>query len=142
MTEAHTDRRERSLEWIAREFCYQDGKSMAEALRCGTRIEREAAIAKMEARAAAERRHALAGQWAYDLARHTELARIIVQERALLAVEDLRAAHCKHQAAVRQVRHQLHRRGRLSISVLRQLGKARGGLLAAIAGRCAQEDAP
>jgi hypothetical protein len=33
MTEAQTDRRERSLEWVAREFCYHDGKAMAEALR-------------------------------------------------------------------------------------------------------------
>jgi hypothetical protein len=141
MTAAHADRRERSLEWIAREFHYRDGKSMAEALRSGPRPRREVAIRALEDIACAERRRGLAGHWAYDLARHTELARIIVQERALLAVEDLRAARCNHQAAVRQVRHHLHRRGWASISVLRRLGRARGGLLAALAGRCNEEDA-
>jgi hypothetical protein len=37
MNEAQTDRRERSLEWVAREFHYKDGKAMAEALRSGPR---------------------------------------------------------------------------------------------------------
>ena len=115
---------------------------MARQLRSGTRIEREAAIAKMEARACAERRRGLAGHWTYDLARHTELVRVIELERALLAAENLRAARCKHQSAVRQVRHHLHRRGWASISMLRRLGKARGGLLAAIVGRCHREDTP
>jgi hypothetical protein len=139
MAEVHTNRRERALAWIAREFHYQDGKAMAEALRSGTRAEREAALAKMEARGCAERRRGLAGHWTYDLARHTELVRIIDHERALLAAEDLRAARRKHQTAVRRVRHRLHRRGWVSVSLLRRLGSARGGLLAAIAGRCDRE---
>jgi hypothetical protein len=140
MTEAPTHRRERSLEWIAREFQIY-GRSMAEALRSGARVEREAALVRMEASACAERARGLAGHWTYDLARHTELVRIIERERALIAAEDLKAARSRYQAAGRHVRCQLHRRGWASVSLLRRLGKARGGLLAAIAGRCAQEDA-
>jgi hypothetical protein len=114
---------------------------MAEALRTGTRTEREAALARIEARACAERRRGLAGHWTYDLARHTELVRVIEQEKALLAAEDLKVARRKHQTAVRQVRHHLHRRGWAPISMLRRLGRTRGGLLAALAGRCDREDA-
>ena len=140
MNEAQSDRRERSLEWVAREF-HLYGRSMAEALRSGTRAEREAALGKMEARACAERVRGLAGHWTYDLARHNELARIIVQERALLAAEDLQAARRKHQTVVHQVRHHLHRRGWAPLSLLRRLGTARGGFLAAIAGRKEEGDA-
>jgi hypothetical protein len=114
---------------------------MAEALRTGTRAERHAVLTRMEARACAERRRGLAGHWTYDLARHAELVRIIEEERRLLAAEDLRAARHKHQTAVRQVRHHLHRRGWAPITVLRRLGKARGGFRAAIAGRRHPEDA-
>jgi hypothetical protein len=141
MPEAQTDRRERGLAWIAREFHFR-GPEIVEALRNGTRTEREAALAKMEARACAERRRGLAGHWAYDLARHTELVRIIEQEKALLAAEDLRAAHRRYQAAGRQVRHHLHRYGWAPITVLRRLGRTRGGFLAAIAGRRHPEDTP
>jgi hypothetical protein len=133
MTEAH--RRDRDLEWIAREFHYQGGSAMAESLRSGTNAEREAVLARLEDAARAERARGLAGHWTYDLARHTELVRIIDQERALLAAEDLRATHRRYQAAGRQLRCHLHRRGWAPISLMRRLGTARGAFLAAIAGR-------
>ena len=140
MTEAQPTARERSLEWIAREFHFAGGVEMAEALRSGTRVEREAALGRMEARACAERVRGLAGHWTYDLP-GTRARRIIERERALLATEDLQAARRRYQAAVRQVRHHLHRRGWAPISLLRRLGKARGGFLAAIAGRKEEGDA-
>jgi hypothetical protein len=132
MTEAN--RCERSLEWIAREFHFSGGAEMVEALRSGTRAEREAALARMEAHARAERRRGLAGHWTYDLARHTELVRIIERERALLAAEELRAARRRYQAAGRRLRYHLHRHGQASITLLRRLSTARGAFLAAIAG--------
>jgi hypothetical protein len=67
--------------------------------------------------------------------------RIIERERALLAAEQLQAARRQHQTVGRQIRHQLHRRGWAPISLLRRLGKARGGLLAALANQCDREDA-
>lgn len=133
MTEVN--RREHSLDWIAREFHYLSGSEMAESLRRGTAAERERVLAKLEAHARAERRRGLAGHWTYDLARHNELVRIIGQERALLAAEDLKTARRSYQAAGRQLRRHLHRHGRAPISLLRRLGTARGGFLAAIAGR-------
>jgi hypothetical protein len=89
----------------------------------------------MEARAGVERRRGLAGHWTYDPARDTELVRIIEEERALLAADNLKAARRKYQAAGRRLRHHVHRHGQGPISFLRRLGKARGGFLAAIAGR-------
>jgi uncharacterized protein with PIN domain len=134
MTETPASRPERALEWIAHEFHYSGGAAMAEALR-GNRTERESALTKMEAYACAERRRGMAGHWTYDLARHTELLRIIAHERALLAAEDLRTARRAYQAVGRQVRHHLNRHGQASISLLRRLGRARSGLVAAIAAR-------
>jgi hypothetical protein len=135
ISEAHTDRRERWLEWIARELHYSGGAEVAEARRGGTCVERQAAIARLQALARAERARGLAGHWAYDLARHAELVCVISQECALLATEDLRTARRAYQAAGRQVRHHLHRRGRAPISLMLRLSKARGGLLAVVAGR-------
>lgn len=140
MTGTQADRRARALEWIAREFHYSGGAEMAEALRSGTRAEREAALARMEDAARAERRRGIAGHWTYDLARHTELVRIMERERALLAAEDLRAARCTYQAAGRRLRHRLHRHGWAPLSLLWRLGKARGGVLAAIAGRFGRQE--
>jgi hypothetical protein len=131
MTQAQANRRERALEWIT--ASYLDGARWAETLRSGVAAERELVLAKLEAYARAERRRGLAGDWTYDLARHTELVRIIEQERALLTAEDLRAARCRHQVEVRRVRHLLHRRGFAPLSALRRLGTARGAFLAAIA---------
>ena len=141
MTEAQTDpRRERSLTWIAREFYYTGGVEMARALRSGTRIERETAIATMEDRACAERRRGLAGHWTYDLARHTALARSSYRSARCSRPRSCKLRAERSRPQVRQVRHHLHRRGWAPISELRRLGTARGGLLAAIAGRCSQED--
>ena len=143
MTEAHADRaayhRGRDLEWIESRFL--GGKETAETLRTGTLQARAQAIQGLETLAFAWSRMSHARHWAYDYAKHSTWCRVIERERELLATEELQAARRKHQATFRQVRHQLHRRGWASISLLRRLGTARGGFLAAIAGRCSREDA-
>jgi hypothetical protein len=143
MTEVRIDRaayiRERGLEWIEDHFL--DGKEVAQALRAGPPEDREQTIRGLEGLALSMSRKSEAGNWAYSYPKHMHVCRIIKQERALLAAEELQAARRKHQAASHQVRHHLHRRGWTPISVLRRLGNARGGFLAALAGRCSGEDA-
>jgi hypothetical protein len=144
MNETQPDRaayhRARDLEWIEGRFL--GGKKTAEALRTGTLQAREQAILGLETLAAAWSRMSHAGHWAYSYPKHMHLCRVIERERALLVAEELQAARRKHQAAVRQVRNHLNRRGWAPISLLRRLGTARSGFLAAIAGRCSREDAP
>jgi hypothetical protein len=142
MTEARTDRaayhRGRDLEWIESRFL--GGKETAEALRTGTIQARKQAILGLENLACAWSRMSHSRHWAYDHAKHMHLCRIIERERELLA-QSIRAARRRHQAAVREVRNRLHQRGSAPLSLMKRLGRARGGLLAAIAGRCSREDA-
>jgi len=143
MTEVRTDRvayhRARDLEWIESRFL--GGVETAEVLRTGTLQAREHAIQGLENLVLEWRRMSHARHWAYDYAKHQHLCRVIERERALLAAENMKVARSRHQAAVRGVRNRLHRRGWASVSVLKRLGRARGGLLAALAGRCSREDA-
>jgi hypothetical protein len=144
MNSAKTDRaahhREGDLDWIASRFL--GGVEAAETLRTGTIEARERAIGGLENLAMHWSRMSHARHWAYDYAKHQHLCRVIECERELLAAENLRVARGRHQAAVREVRNRLHGRGWASVSVLRRLGKARGGLLSALAGRCGREDQP
>ena len=143
MTEVRIDRatyhRERDLDWVASRFL--GGVETAQTLRTGTPQARAQAIQGLERLALTWSRMSHARHWAYDHAKHMHLVRIIERERALLATEELQAARRKHQSVVRQVRHHLHRRGWAPISLLRRLGKARGGFMAAIAGRKEEGDA-
>jgi hypothetical protein len=143
MTEGQADRaayhRARDLEWIASRFL--GGKETAETLRTGTPCARELAIQGLENLAYAWSQMSHARHWAYSHPKHMHLCRIIERERTLLATDELQAARRKHQAAVRHIRHHLHRRGWAPLSLLRRLGTARGALLAAIAGPCSREDA-
>jgi hypothetical protein len=141
MTEARADRaayhRGRDLEWIESRFL--GGKETAEALRTGTLQAREQAILGLENLASAWSRMSHSRHWAYDHAKHMHLCSIIERERRLLAA-NISAARRRHQAAVREVRNRLHQRGSAPLTMIKRLGRARGGLLAAIAGRC-REDA-
>jgi hypothetical protein len=143
MTDVQGDRatyhRGCDLDWIERRFL--GGKETAQVLRTGTLQAREQAIQGLERLALAWSRMSHARHWAYSHPKHMHLCRIIERERALLAAEELQAARRQHQAAVRQVRHHLHRDGWAPLSALRRLGTARGGFLAAIAGRCSKEHA-
>jgi hypothetical protein len=142
MTEARTDRaayiRERDLDWLEDHFL--DGKEVAQTLRAGTPEAREQTICGLEGLALSMSRKSKAGWWTYSYPKHMHVCRIIKQERALLAAETLKAARCNHQAAVRQLRSSLHKRGWASVSLLKRLGTARGGLLAALAGRRFRDD--
>jgi hypothetical protein len=144
MNSAKTDRaayhRERDLDWIASRFL--GGVEAAQTLRSDTIEAREQAIQGLENLALHWSRMSHARHWAYDHAKHMHLVHVIERERALLATENVRAAHSRHQAAVREVRNRLHRRGWVSVFVLKHLGRARGGLLAALAGWCGREDTP
>jgi hypothetical protein len=142
MTEIQADcaayHRERDLEWIESRFL--GGKEVGQALRAGTLQAREQAIQGLERLASAWSRMSHSRHWAYDHAKHMHLCSIIDRERGLLAA-NIRAARRRHQAAVREVRNRLHQRGSAPLSLMKRLGRARGGLLAAIAGRRSREDA-
>jgi hypothetical protein len=144
MNSAKTDRatyhRERDLDWIASRLL--GGEEAAQTLRTGTIEAREQAIQGLENLAMPWSRMSHAWHWAYCHAKHTHLCRVIERERTLLAAETLKVARSRQRAAVRQLRDRLHSRGWASVSVLRRLGKARGRLLSALAGRCGLEDAP
>jgi hypothetical protein len=137
MTEATANRaanvRERDLEWIENHFL--DGADVAKTLRTGTPAAREQTIQGLERLALSMAQQGEAGWWAYSRPKHMHVCRIVRQERALLDAETIKAARHNHQAAVRQLRNSLHQRGWASVSMLKRLGAARGGLLAALAGR-------
>jgi hypothetical protein len=143
MTEAQAERaayhRERDLDWVASRFL--GGVETVQTLRTGTIEAREQAILGLENLAFGWSRMSHARHWAYDYAKHQHLCRVIERERALLAAESMRVARSRHQAAVRDVRNRLHRRGWAPIAMLKRLDRTRGGLLAALAGRCHREDA-
>jgi hypothetical protein len=140
MTEARIDRaayvRERDLEWIASRFL--GGVEAAETLRSGTIEAREQAIRGLENLAMHWSQMSEARSWAYDHAKHMGLCRIIKRERELLTADSVKVARTRHQVAVCQLRNRLHRRGWASASL--RLGTARGGLLAALAGRGFRDD--
>jgi hypothetical protein len=142
MTEVRFDRaaynRERDLDWVASRFL--GGVEAAETLRTGTLQARAQAIQGLENLASAWSRMSHARSWAYDYPKHVHLCRIIERERALLAAESVRVARSRHRAAVREVSNRLHRCGSASIAMLKRLGRARGGLLAALASRGFRDD--
>jgi hypothetical protein len=144
MNSAKTDRaayhRERDLDWIASRFL--GGVEAAQTLRTGTLQARQQAMQGLERLALHWSRMSHARHWAYCHAKHQHLIRIIERERELLAAENVKSARSRYHAAAREIRIRLHQRGWASVTVLRRLGRARGGLLAALAGRCSREDRP